>query len=192
MAPRLLPLLLATLGLGACASEPEPAPSASLGSETSAALTLGADGIGRLDGSTPFDTAAVRAALPPGFTVELRSVETEAGLVPVAWALRDGQLVLEIYPDEDGATVGRVDAASEQVEGPTGLRVGQTFADADGADMDCDLGTEELSGRAVCRPASGGPVRYVFASRYTDPGGALPPPDSLANALLERLVWTAE
>ncbi len=188
---RLALAALATLasGLGACSPEPPETPATPDAGPN--ALVLGTDGIAGLDGATPFDTAAVRAALPPGFTVEVRSVETEAGRVPVLWALRDGRLVLEVYAGADGATVGRIDAADEGVAGPTGLRVGRTFAEADGADMDCEPGAEELSGRAVCRP-DGGPVRYVFASRSTGPDGALPPADSLADALLERLVWTEE
>ncbi len=175
--------------LGACTPETPDAPSPDPADAAAAAvLTLDADGIGGLDGAVAFDTAAVRAALPWGFSVEFRSVETEAGLVPVLWALRDGQLVLEVYGDAD-ETVGRIDAASEQVAGPSGLRVGRTFAEADGGAMDCTPGTGELSGRAVCRPDVGGPVRYVFASRFADPGHPLPPADSLGNALLERLVW---
>ncbi len=175
--------------LAACAGDPAPGASAPAPS-TPSVLTLDADGVGALGAETPFDTASVRRALPPGFAVELRSVETDAGLVPVAWALRDGLLVLEVYGD-DGETVGRIDAASDQVEGPGGARTGQTFADLDGAGMDCDPGEQELSGRVVCRPTRGGSVRYVFAHADAD-AGRLPDDDRLGNALLERLVWSAD
>lgn len=184
--------LLLGLALSACADAPAPdATPASSPTDLATVLTIGPDGVGRLGAETPFDTTSVRAALPPGFAVELRSVETEDGLIPVAWALRDGQLVLEVYPADGGAEVGRIDAASDQVEGPDGARTGQTFADLDGADMDCDPGEEELSGRVVCRPGRGGAVRYVFA--HADAlDGRMPDDDRLANALLERLVWTAD
>ena len=185
---RALALSLA-VALAACGGEPEPEAPAAM-PELSALLTLGEGGVGRLDGSVPFDTAAVRAALPGGFTVELRSAETDAGLVPVAWALRDGQLVLEVFGD--GGRVARVDAVSAEVDGPDGRHVGQTFAEANGAAMDCEPGTAELGGRAVCRPNRGAPIRYVFASRFATPGGPLPPADSLADAFLERLVWLAD
>ena len=185
--------LAATLALpiAACGGnpEPEPQPTASAPGDPATVLAMGEGGVGRLGAGTPFDTAAVRAALPAGFAVELRSVETEDGLVPVAWALSDGQLVLEVYPDGDGR-VGRVDAASDQVAGPEGARTGQSFADLDGASMDCDPGQAELSGRVVCRPRRGGPVRYVFA--HAAAAGEVPDDDQLATALLERLVWTAD
>ena len=183
--------LLAALALAACADDPAPAPAAapSVPGGPATVLTLGEGGVGRLGAGTPFDTAAVRAALPAGFAVELRSVETERGLVPVAWALRDGQLVLEVYPGDDGR-VGRVDAASDQVAGPGGARTGQSFADLDGAGMDCDPGEAELGGRVVCRPRRGGPVRYVFA--HAAAAGEVPDDDQLATALLERMVWTAD
>ena len=76
------------------------------------------------------------------------------------------------------------------VFGTSGAHVGQTFADVDGAGMDCETGTDELSGRAVCAGDADG-VLYVFASRQTL-GPDLPPADSLADAFLERLVWRAE
>jgi hypothetical protein len=185
--------LFACLALAACGDETAApsagAPADSLTSGPAADLTLGEDGVGEITSATPFDTAAVRAALPGGFSTERRSVETETGLVPVVWALRDGQLVLELYADASGTRVGRVDAPNEAVAGPGGARVGQTFADVGGADMACEAGADELGGRAVCRGADG--VLYVFASQQTL-GPDLPPAEALADALLERLVWRAD
>ena len=191
MPPSRLALALA-VALAACAGDaaPDDASPAPPGSST-AQLALDADGVHQLGAETPFDTAAVRSALPPGFTVELRSVETEAGPAPVAWALRDGLLVLEVYPSDDGATVGRIDAASDQVTGPDGARTGQTFADLDGGQMDCEPGDGDLAGRVVCRASRGSPVRYVFAHADAD-ASRLPDDDQLADALLERVVWTAD
>ena len=174
------------VALAACADAPAPDP-APLSADPAAALALGADGVGALGAETPFDAAAVGAALPPGFAVEPHLT----GGVPVLWALRDGLLVLEVYPGDDGARVGRIDAASDAVAGPDGARTGQTFAELDGAGMDCEPGDGELSGRAVCRRGRGEPVRYVFAHAGADVGG-LPSDDQLADALLERLVWTAD
>ncbi len=182
--------LALAMALAACAGDPSPdAASTTSPDAPTAQLTLDDDGIRPLGAETPFDTAAVRSALPPGFAVELRSVETEAGLVPVAWALRDGLLVLEVYAGDDGATVGRIDAASDQVAGPDGARTGQSFADLDGGRMDCEPGDGDLTGRVVCRASRGASVRYVFAHGGAD---AMPDDDQLANALLERMVWTAD
>ena len=189
MPPSRLALVLA-LALAACADDPTPvaAPSPD---DPAARLALDTDGVGQLGAETPFDTAAVRSALPPGFAVELRSVETEAGPTPVAWALRDGLLVLEVYPGDDGATVGRIDAASDQVAGPDGARTGQTYADLGGGRMDCEPGERDLAGRVVCRASRGASVRYVFAHAAAD-ASRLPDDDQLADALLERMVWTTD
>lgn len=175
---RALPLALL---LAACAPDPAPAPPEA-GAADPAGLVLGADGLGALGAETPFTAEAVRAALPGGFTVEAHDVETAAGRVPALWALRDGLLVLEVT---GGATVERVAAASDQVAGPDGARVGQTFAEAGGGALDCEPADEP--GRAVC---AGGGVAYVFA--HGADGDALPPADVLAGALLDRIVWTAE
>ena len=180
MTPRPLLVLAAALAVSACGPD---GPADSVAPVPPSALVLGADGVAGLGAATPFDTAAVRAALPPGFAVER---QPGGGAL---WALRDGRLVLEVYPGE-GGRVGRIDAVSDDVVGPDGARVGlQTFADLDG--LDCEPGAASLDGRAVCR-RRGSPVRYAFASRAVVPGQPLPPADGLAGALLERLVWTAE
>lgn len=188
--------LISALALAACVGE-TPAPASDVpasgaladSAATAPDLVLGPEGLGRLGAATPFDTAAVRAALPAGFTAERRSVETAAGLVPVVWALRDGQLVLELYADAAGAHVGRIDAPGESVVGPGGAHAGQTFADVNGAAMDCEVGTDEQSDMAVCRGAG---LSYVFASQALVGRTTLPPADSLQGALLERLVWRAD
>ena len=184
MSRSLLPVAALALALAACG--PEPSEPAAPGHAPSA-LVLDDEGVGRLGAETPFDTAAVRAALPAGFAVEVRSAETERGVVPVVWALRDGLLVLEVYGDD--GRVGRVDAASDQVEGPGGARTGQSFAEVDGGRMDCEAGAADLAGRVVCRQGRGA-VRYVFA--HAAAVGTVPDDDQLADALLERLVWQAD
>ena len=157
-----------------------------------AGLALTADGAGRLSAATPFDSAAVRDALPAGFTTERH--DGPAG-EPVIWALRDGQIVFEVYAageagaGEAAASVGRIDAPSDLVRGPGGAQPGQTFAEAGGAALDCTLGTGDLRDRAVCRGAG---VDLVFADRALVGQTVLPPDAALAGAFLERLVWRAD
>ncbi len=182
-------LLAAALGLALAACGPDPAPGADAASapDASSGLVMTADGVGALGAETPFDTAAVRAALPAGFAVEVQPAETGGRAGPVVWALRDGLLVLEVYGDD--GRVGRIDAASDQVEGPGGARTGQTFAEVDGGRMRCEPGEDELSDRVVCR-ARRAAVGYVFA--HAAAAGTMPDDDQLADAILERMVWHAD
>lgn len=176
-------VLLAAAALASCSDR---APDASDPATDPNALTITRDGAGRLGAATPFDTTAIRAALPAGFDTERHDGPSGA---PVVWALRDGQIVFEVYPDAAGLAVGRVDAPNAAVAGPQGARPGQTFAEAGGADLDCAPGTDDLAGRAVCR--SGG-VDLVFASAALVGQTALPPDAALADASLERIVWRAD
>ena len=178
---RPLAVLLAA-ALAACA---DPAP-AGRGTDEPDELALTRDGAGRLGAATPFDTTAIQAALPAGFTVE---AHTGAAGAPVVWALRDGQIVFEVYPDAVGTAVGRIDAPNAAVAGPQGARPGQTFAEAGGAGLDCAPGTSDLADRAVCTI---GGVEVVFASAALVGQTALPADDALADAFLERLVWRAD
>ena len=181
----LLPLLLALAG---CADE---APGTGAGEPAAPGTLLGIDasGVGALSAETPFSPEAVRAALPEGFEIETGRIETERDTVPVLYAFSDGQIILEVFPDRTRDRVGRIDAASALVAGPQGARPGDGFSDVGGGGMDCQPGTEELAGRAVCRASGGGPVRYVFAHGADTPRGALPERDVLAQSILERIVW---
>ena len=184
------PLLLVpalALSLAACSPDAAPgdAPAAALRAAPGAALELTADGIARLGAETPFDTAAVHDALPAGFTTERHDGPDGA---PVIWALRDGQIVFEVYAADGGATVGRIDAPNEDVRGPGGVHPGQTFAEASAGALHCAVGEADLRDRAVCQGAG---VALVFASQALVGQRALPPADSLADAFLERLVWRA-
>lgn len=154
-------------------------------------LTLTPEGAGGLTDATPFDAEAIAGALPEGFVLEPGQIEIDsASTLPVLYAFYDGQIVLEVYPDAAGR-VGRIDAASATVASPRGVRPGAGFEDARGGDMACEPGRDELSGRAVCRPASGGPIRYVFAHGVATAPDQLPDREALRQSILERLVWTA-
>ncbi|MFN3595830.1 MAG: DUF1131 family protein [Rubricoccaceae bacterium] len=179
-------LLAAALGAAACADAPAgEAPSEATGV---AALTVSDDGVGPLGARTRFDTAAVRAALPPGFSVDVRSAPL-AGASPIA-AFADGLLALDAYPDASGNRLARIDVLSEQARGPGGVRVGQSFAETGGAALSCAPGEGDLAGRAVCTPEGHARVRLVYAYGAAEPG-VLPPLEALGGAILERIVWRA-
>ncbi len=174
------------VALAACSPDAgAPAPAAGSAPSTGAALELTAEGVARLGAETPFDSAAVHDALPPGFTTARHA---DADGTPTIWALRDGQIVFEVYPAADSATVGRIDAPNEDVRGPGGAHPGQTFAEAGAAALDCTLGTDDLRDRVVCR---GEGVDLVFASQAFAGQAKLPDAEVLAGTFLERLVWRA-
>ncbi len=179
-------LLAPLLALAACSPDAEaPAAGAAVRSAAGAPLELTAQGVAGLGAATPFDSAAVHDALPPGFTT-VRHADSDGTLT--IWALRDGQIVFEVYPAADSATVGRIDAPNEDVRGPGGVHPGQTFAEAGAATLDCAIGADDLRDRAVCR---GEGVDLVFASQALADQTELPAAGVLAGTFLERLVWRA-
>ena len=182
--PRLAALAVLVAGcLAGCASE-----GASPSTAAPALLTLGPAGAGDLAARTPFRADAIQAALPDGFVLESDRVSLDSASVPVFYAFHEGLIVLEIYPS-GGGTVGRIDAASAEVAGPDGERPGAGFREADGDDMACAAGRDELAERAVC--TRGGPLRYVFAHGARTLPGELPDRDVLRQSILERIVWIA-
>ena len=174
-------LLWLALLLAACASDAPPSASGPAEALDPNALVLSPRGVARLGAETPFDTVAVRAALPAGFAVELHGGQSGE---PAIWALRDGQILFEVY---GAATVTRVEAPNADVAGPGGARPGQSFAEAGGEAMDCEIGTGRLADLAVCRRDGLG---YVFASAAFV--GQTEMPEAPADAFLERIVWRAD
>lgn len=184
---RLGGLVLALVVLGGCGRDTPEAEEAVV----PPLLTIGPEGVEGLDARTPFSRDALASALPPDFELEEGQLVTETDTipVPVLYVFHEGQIMLEVSPDASGVYVGRVDAASAEVEGPNGLRPGLGFEDAGGRDMTCDPGRGDLSGRAVC--TRGGPLRYVFAHGGAPTPDALPSDETLRQSILERIVWTA-
>ena len=180
-------LAFACLALAACADAPAPsAPDAT--PPPPGGLVLSDDGLAGLDAGTPFTPEAVAEAIGEGVTAEL-APGTDAGSAGTLWVLRDGLLLAEVLREPrmaggDGPT--RVEVVGAGIAGPGGAEVGQAFADTELARRDCEVGTGDRAGSAVCEL---GGVELVFA-HGGDPA-ALPDADALGRALLTRMVWRA-
>lgn len=181
---RLWLAVLAAGGLAGCTDE-----GGELGASSPILLTLGSEGTAGLRAETAFTAEAIQGGLPDTFVLEADRVSLDSTSVPVFYAFFEGLIVLEVYPAANGRTIGRIDAASAKVAGPGGVRPGAGFRQADGDDMACEPGRDELEERAVC--TRGGPLRYVFAHGARMAPGELPERDVLRQSILERIVWVA-
>jgi hypothetical protein len=152
-------------------------------------LQFGPAGVGGIGVGTAFSGPAIEAALP-GFAASSVTMATEDRTLQALAVFRDGLQVLQVVPGPDG-TVGAVHGVSAAVRGPSGTRVGMSFADARIDPRTCRPGTGNWAGMPICPVPAVPEVTLVFAVNGAEDPTALPDAATLSGATLQRIIWTA-
>ena len=144
--------------------------------------------VGSLNAAVPFERRAIQAALP-GFQLKDIRAYAQGAEKPALGAFENGVQVLQIFPDASKRRIGEIHAVRETVTGPTGERVGGSFAEA-GARLSCRPGSGEYRGLVLCSSAAAPNVALIYSvPDYQGLDGRLPPADRLAKAVLQQIVW---
>ena len=174
---------LSVLMLGACASAVDDlavpiAPSVS-------GIQLTETGIGLVDQSTRYNSREITAALD-GARVETVQATSNGRITSLLAAFAPSGLQMLRF-ENSGGRVGAIHVVSEDVPGPRGERIGQTYAQAGGSGMRCQPGTDTWVGMAVCR-RDGSAITYVFAVPLRSSIAPLRGSE-LRQSNLTRMVW---
>lgn len=151
-------------------------------------LSITANGVGPIDGTTPFSKEGIEAKLP-GY--EARSIQSavEDGTVWVFAAFSDGKQVIQLFKGKAGR-VGAVHGVTQYLLGPAGERIGMSFNDIGPATGDCRMARNLWAGMVICPSRGAGNVALVFSiPEYEGASGKLPPAELLDKATLQRIIW---
>lgn len=194
VAPAFGPLLAVSLSLlgSACVGRSD---SAYLDPPTGAVqntnlVQITPQGVGALSAGTSYSSKAISAAMP-GFQVQPITMATEDS-TPSALALfQDGRQVLQIVENPDG-TIGAIHGVTQYMTGPNGERIGMSLAEAGVDPSLCRPGEGNWRGMPICRARGARNVELVFSIPGYEVSNALPPPQVMAQATLQRIVWLAD
>ncbi len=171
--------------LAACAQPNEVGRATYLSSEPVIKMTPA--GIGAIDAETPYSRTAITEALP-GFEFANVTTMSEGEVRHLLAAFRGGMQQLQFEPATSGK-IARVHIVGQEAAGPKGERIGMTYTESGAAALNCNPGTEEWSGMALCET----PDRYLLyiyaPEAYEGPDGQLPPDNVLRSSRLVRIVW---
>ena len=161
-------------------------PAVPLQASTIPGLALSESGIGLVTRDTSYSTSAIRDALG-GVRVETVNATNDDGRVvsQIAAFAPSGLQMVRFERGSNG--IGAIHVVSDEVPGPRGARVGQTFRQTGGRSMECREGQRTWSGMAVCR-LSGSSILFVYSVPLWT-GGSMPRGADLDGALLNRMVW---
>jgi len=147
-------------------------------------LVVSDNAVGPLTAATPGTLQALRAALGASYVVIAKNVDNTLRYD----VLRDGEKLLEVKPDDDGA-IDRVRVISRRVAVSTrAWQVGERFAHPEVlTGCDCD---DDVEDHAVCF-AKGEhlAVGFAHACRHVGDPSAL---RALTGATIDRVVWSAK
>ncbi len=180
----LLPVLAGALA--ACvASSDLPAPAEP---EAGGVASITGAGVGGLDGSVRYSSAAVEAAMP-GYEASGITMATETQTQSALALFKDGLQVIQVLPGS-GGTIGAIHGVSARMRGPAGERIGMTLPEAGLTRADCREGSGNWRGMPICRSRGAPNVTLVFAIPGYMASDGLPDEATLATATLQRMIWT--
>ncbi len=183
---RVLALIPAAALLSACVASSEISSPATPAEGDVAAI--GAAGVGGLNNSVRYSSAAVEAAMP-GYEASGITMATETQTQNALALFKDGLQVLQVLPGS-GGTVGAIHGVSARMRGPAGERIGMTLPEAGLTRADCREGSGNWRGMPICRSRGAPNVTLVFAIPGYMASDGLPDDATLATATLQRMIWT--
>lgn len=152
-------------------------------------LQITAQGAGGLNGDTAYSNKAIEEALP-GFATQPIQIAVEDHTLWTTGVFHDGFQVLQVLKGK-GGKIGDVHGVSYHLTGPNGERIGMTFAQSGMSTGDCRVGVDLWRGMAICTARGAPNVKLVFTiAGFEGPFDRLPPNDQLADANLQRIIWS--
>ena len=151
---------------------------------------LSVDGIGPINGDTPFNLHDITMAFQ-GLNVAQRINYAEGAEYPLITVSKDLKPLLTINPDAKKEKVFSIMVHDNLIGNRLGNAIGSKFTDVYtfGATEACGAGSEELSGKVLCYAPKTGNVLYLFGGAWNGPDGSVPPKDVLANWHMEAIIW---
>jgi Protein of unknown function (DUF1131) len=182
----LLAAIVATLA--GCADSLEGDQLANAATSSRPDLVITAEGVPGLPAGSPYSEAAIESAMP-GFDASPITMATATREQAALALFRDGLQVVQVS-EGGGGRIGAVYGVSDRVRGPAGERIGMTLKEARINPASCQVGTGNWRGMPLCPSPAAPNVTLAFSVPGYMESSALPGPDQLEDATLQRIIWT--
>ncbi|MCB1494112.1 MAG: DUF1131 family protein [Rhodobiaceae bacterium] len=158
-------------------------------SPSNAVFAISENAAGPITPQTPYSVETLKG-LFPGFSFDTVQTMTNGTVTYLLTGFdKDGFQAFQVEPAPGRKSIASVQVVGPAGEGPHGETIGMTFVEASGRRMDCNAGSGDWTGLAICTRGHSN-IHYIFAPEaYLGPSGKLPTGDDLLNAHLVRIVW---
>ena len=187
-------IMLSILMLFGCSEEITTAQDSNATQEASTAnknrLSVSNQGVGPINGSTPFNISKLTKVFPNYSVVEQLNFQ-EGESYPVILVSKGAKRLLTINPTLDLKSIYSVVVEDNLIDNSLMHRLGTMFSDiyTENAAYRCQPGTEEMSGKVLCMTPETSNMLYLLVGKWDGPDNELPPSAVLYNWALEAIIW---
>lgn len=152
--------------------------------------TLSANGIGPINGTTPFNLHEITQVFQ-GYNVAQHTNFADGNQYPVIEVNQGIKRLMTINPDLKHDKVFSVMVQDNLIKNGLGHSIGMKFNEIYPKPKldNCAPGMEDLEGRVLCYAPKAENVLYIFTGIWNGPNNALPPLDVLKDWQLASIVW---
>lgn len=177
------------LPLFSCGSD-DPKDSTDILHKKDQTIVLSPNGVGPINATSSFNMHQMTLAFNNFNVVE--EVGYEAGTpYPVIRVSEGVKTLLIINPDESQQNIFSVIIEDNLIKNSLGHHLGMPFNKiyAYGQTEDCQLGTQDMSGKVLCYAPKVPNILYVFNGKTNVTNNKIPPSDVLQGWALETIIW---
>ena len=152
--------------------------------------TLSANGIGPINGTTPFNLHEITQVFQ-GYNVAQHTNFADGNQYPVIEVSQGIKRLITINPDLKQHKVFSVMVQDNLIQNGLGHPIGTKFSDIYAKpDLEnCAPGMEDLEGKVLCYAPSAENILYIFTGIWNGPNNAIPPLDILKDWQLASIIW---
>lgn len=153
-------------------------------------LTVSADGLGNINGSTKLTESEIKNELGDRFHYRQGMEMQNGDIVVIIQGIEESKVQVAFYGKEKG-TVEKIDVSYPNAATAWGTTIGTPFKDiykkAFGA---CRKGPKDDNQKTIlCQSEQAKSVSYVFSGNWDGPEGLMPPDEVLSNWTLTQIIW---
>ena len=158
--------------------------------EEDKSIVLSSNGVGPLNATSSFNMHQMTLAFSDYNVVE--EVAYQAGVpYPVIRVSEGIKTILIINPDSSHQNIFSVIIEDNIVKNSLGHYLGTPYSQvySYGQTEECQMGTQDMAGKALCYAPKTPNILYVFNDKTNSIHNELPPKDVLQNWALESIIW---
>lgn len=173
--------------LSACSGDDSESKEDSLKAQNTS-VVLAADSVGSITADSPFNMHKVTLAFPDYSVVEELNYHLGSPY-PIIRVSKGVKTIMTINPDKSQEKIYSVIVEDNLIKNSLGHPLGTAYNKVYnyGQTEECQLGTEDMAGKALCYAPKTPNMLYVFNGKGG--GSAMPPADVLQGWSLESIIW---
>ncbi|AKJ42891.1 RpoE-regulated lipoprotein [Pragia fontium] len=155
-------------------------------------LELSNNGLSGISATTPLDERILNKTLDGDYRLR-KGMSMSGGQMVSYYEAMDGDKVALVFHGNANNRVNRIEVMDKSIQTSTGIHVGTEFSDLyEKAFGVCEVGSDDNSGKVVCRSRESRLITYVFSGEWMGPVTIMPSDDKLQHWTISKMIWQSK